>query len=141
MPTGVYQRTENHLTLCSRAGIASSQSKQRAEADYIRGRAWFICVGCGNVTESLLSRVRLYCDKRCMVNTLHSDSYGVIHKRVRTTYGTPLECENCGTTESKKFEWANITGILELARENWRRLCCQCHRRFDFGTKNKIEII
>ena len=46
----------------------------------------------------------------------------------------------CGDTTSTKFEWANISGEYRIDRDDWARLCCRCHRRYDFGVKNRIEL-
>ena len=139
MPTGIYKRTAEHRTICSKAGYAAAASINRKIKEAER-HVFFVCIGCDELIETTFSRIRLYCTKQCMIEALHSDSYGVMHNRVRKIYGTPSECEHCGTIKSKKFEWANITGIMEVARQHWRRLCCRCHRRFDLGTKNKIEV-
>jgi len=71
---------------------------------------------------------------------LINSTYGAIHRWVRRNFGTPSECENCGTLDSKKFEWANLDGKYRLDRSTWMRLCCQCHRRYDRGIKNKIYL-
>lgn len=45
--------------------------------------------------------------------------------------GKPSLCEHCGTTEAKKFEWANISKKYKRELDDWIRLCTKCHRKFD----------
>ncbi len=59
--------------------------------------------------------------------------YAGVHDWIRKEYGTPSLCEYCDTEESKRFEWANITGNYNRERHNWKRLCVKCHRRLDLG--------
>jgi len=62
--------------------------------------------------------------------------YGGVHDWIREKYGTPSLCDKCGDTNSKRYEWANITGEYTRDRKNWQRLCVKCHRRLDLGVKN-----
>lgn len=135
MSKGVYQRTAKHIDQCRRAGKISADKK----------RIDFKCPICG--IEKRLARWlnRKYCSKQCFdIVQTYTDrnkmSYSTIHAWVRRNFGTPYKCENCGTEKSKKFEWANISKEYLLNRSDWVRLCCQCHRRYDVGTKNKIEL-
>lgn len=48
----------------------------------------------------------------------------------RAVRGTPSECEDCGTTEAKRFEWANLTGNYQDVND-YRRLCTSCHNILD----------
>lgn len=103
------------------------------------------CLTCAKEFKTLASQDKKYCSKQCFAESLRIKdeslmSYGTLHTRVKELFGKPSKCENCGTTQSKKFEWANLSGEYKLERSDWARLCCVCHRRFDFGTKNKIEI-
>lgn len=61
-------------------------------------------------------------------------SYGSIHDWVRKRLGTPSRCENCGSTNGKHYEWANLDNhSCKRNLEDWIRLCAKCHRRFDHG--------
>lgn len=113
-----------------------------------RGRRDTFCGNCGqalSVLDSQGGQGTRFCSRECAYNAarLPDDQLGYsgIHNRVRERYGAPSECEHCGTTDSPKFEWANISGEYRLDREDWARLCCQCHRRYDFGTVNRIELV
>ena len=63
--------------------------------------------------------------------------YKTLHNHVRQLYGRPSLCEVCGTTSAKRFEWANVTGVYAIGRENWKRMCQSCHSRFDFTDSHK----
>lgn len=53
------------------------------------------------------------------------------HKWMYDNFGKPNYCEDCKTTVSKVFDWANISGEYKLEREDWKRLCRKCHVKFD----------
>lgn len=134
MPKGVYARTEKHKAICSFAGKQSAAKK----------RSLWACKGCGLQKNMANKTTRTFCSKQCFDKYQTHDkprTYGTKHAWVRRTFGTPNKCEHCGTSESKKFEWANISGVYKLVREDWARLCCQCHRRYDLGVKNRIEVL
>ena len=112
-----------------------------------KGRRETLCGRCRKPISVLdsqgESQVR-FCSRQCWYAAarLPDDklNYAVLHARIRERYGDPSKCENCGTTESKKFEWANVSGEYRLDRDDWARLCCRCHRRYDLGVKNRIEL-
>lgn len=58
-------------------------------------------------------------------------SYSSIHVWVSRRKGKPRLCEHCGTTTSKKFEWANISGNYKRVLSDWVRLCTKCHHHHD----------
>lgn len=66
--------------------------------------------------------------------------YKGLHTWITDNWGRPSLCEQCGTTKSKKFQWANL-GIYNRERKNWKRMCASCHHKFDNlvnnFTKNK----
>lgn len=57
--------------------------------------------------------------------------YHGIHVWIKKMLGKPSQCENCGTTESYRFEWANISGQYLRDISDWVRLCVRCHRLID----------
>lgn len=108
------------------------------------GRADVPCPNCSKINSALISQKARFCDKQCFNEYQTQDnptSYGGVHRWVKRKFGSPSKCENCRTTSSKKFEWANISREYKLERSDWARLCCQCHRRYDFGVENKIEVL
>ena len=56
--------------------------------------------------------------------------YQALHLRVATIRGKPQKCEQCGTTEPRRYEWANLTGNYQDVMD-YRRMCIPCHRKFD----------
>jgi hypothetical protein len=57
--------------------------------------------------------------------------YGGLHDWIRKEAGTPSFCEHCHTTEPKRFEWANKSGLYRRERSDWIRLCKKCHNQYD----------
>lgn len=57
--------------------------------------------------------------------------YCTRHEMIYKLFGQPKKCEDCGSTEAKKFEWANLSGEYKIERSDWRRLCTTCHHRLD----------
>jgi hypothetical protein len=54
-----------------------------------------------------------------------------LHNWVQKNLGKPNKCEDCGTVEAKKFEWANISQKYKRDLKDWKRLCTKCHVKFD----------
>lgn len=61
----------------------------------------------------------------------HNTEYRMLHLWVEKQLGKPRLCVECSTTESKLFDWANISGEYRKDISDWRRLCRQCHLRSD----------
>lgn len=57
--------------------------------------------------------------------------YKVLHKWVARKLGRPRLCQHCGSTDAKKFEWANISKEYKREVTDWIRLCTPCHQVFD----------
>lgn len=57
--------------------------------------------------------------------------YRTLHYWVERQLGCPSLCANCGTTNAKRFEWANISGEYKKDVSDWERLCVSCHRLKD----------
>ena len=57
--------------------------------------------------------------------------YTALHDWVGRKLGVPNKCSNCGTTNSPRFEWANISGKYKRDLKDYWRLCRKCHHRFD----------
>jgi hypothetical protein len=60
-------------------------------------------------------------------------SYQALHTWVRSRLGKPSECQRCGDTEARQFEWANISHEYKRDLSDWIRLCQSCHRLYDNG--------
>lgn len=64
--------------------------------------------------------------------------YFAVHYWIRRHWDKPNKCEHCGTTEAKRFEWANISGEYKRVRGDWLILCTSCHHIYDdIYTKGK----
>ena len=61
-------------------------------------------------------------------------SYSAIHKWINKWKGRPKFCENCGSTNKNRYEWANIDHKYRRVLEDYIRLCKMCHVLYD---KNK----
>jgi len=64
--------------------------------------------------------------------------YAALHYRVIKAKGSPSLCEECGTTESKRFEWANLTKNYSDIND-YKRLCKSCHAKFDNVGRNFLK--
>lgn len=58
-------------------------------------------------------------------------AYRSIHSWVMRHRGQPSLCKKCGTTEAKRFDWANISGTYKRDLDDYVRLCRSCHRKYD----------
>ncbi len=67
--------------------------------------------------------------------------YRSLHQWVASQLGRPSECEMCGCTEKKRYEWANISGKYKRDTADWVRLCAKCHRAYDkAGEKQSLKV-
>jgi len=57
--------------------------------------------------------------------------YKNLHQWVNKQFGRPGVCEDCGTTDAKRYDWAAIGGRYTKLRADWKRLCRSCHQKFD----------
>lgn len=102
-----------------------------------------------NLSQTFWELSRKYCSNRCKVLGKPSANkgksfphlwkekitYGRLHKWLFEELGKPSICWNCGITEGKKFEWANISGEYKRDLTDWERLCTKCHRKKDLTGK------
>ena len=68
--------------------------------------------------------------------------YHAIHSWIERWKGKLKQCERCGSTTAKKYEWANIDHTYKRILEDYIRMCTSCHRIYDYEhnlkTNNKI---
>lgn len=57
--------------------------------------------------------------------------YPALHDWVARALGRPRKCENCGTVEAVRYEWANLSGEYRRDTGDWARLCKMCHALID----------
>lgn len=64
-----------------------------------------------------------------------TSQYKYLHVKVSKAFGKPSKCEDCGTVNAKRYDWANTGNNYGypyvVAREDWKRLCRSCHQRLD----------
>jgi hypothetical protein len=56
--------------------------------------------------------------------------YMSLHKWIANNFKKPKQCQKCGTSVAKRFEWANL-GTYNRDRKNWLYLCVTCHHHLD----------
>ena len=61
--------------------------------------------------------------------------YDAFHARVIEQRGQPSQCEDCGTTTAKRYEWASLTRNYADVND-YKRLCVSCHHRMDGTARN-----
>lgn len=54
-----------------------------------------------------------------------------VHRWVDKVLGRPKECENCGDTSDRVYDWANLSGDYKRDVSDWARLCRMCHSAID----------
>lgn len=59
-----------------------------------------------------------------------------MHRWVETIKGKPSKCEHCGTTDSRRYEWANKNHSYLRKEEDYMRLCKSCHMKYDIKNNN-----
>jgi len=61
------------------------------------------------------------------------DAAGYVAKHMWLTahYAKHDTCDECGTTEYSRLEWANISGRHIRDRADYKVLCPSCHRKMD----------
>lgn len=146
---------------CSRAYIATQPSgKKGKHYPHLQRAEERVCKECGETFRGVKDTFRKkqkFCSKACFQKYwIHSVRktlkpkglkgeknpswtgddylYSAIHQRVEKKYGTPRECEHCGSTTKRRYEWANIDhAYASDARDQWMRLCTSCHRKHDIA--------
>jgi len=59
--------------------------------------------------------------------------YTAKHMWIASNYGRPKECEFCAKDNlfGHNIHWANKSGQYSRDRDDWLRLCAQCHTDYD----------
>lgn len=66
-----------------------------------------------------------------MIKSGTDSEYRMLHYWVERQLGKPKVCWECGTTESKYYDWANKAGKYMKDISDWERLCKRCHIKKD----------
>lgn len=64
-----------------------------------------------------------------MVRSGANSEYRMLHLWVESTLGKPMVCAECGTTENRRYHWANLSGEYQKDPSDWIRLCVPCHMK------------
>jgi len=96
-----------------------------------------------------------YCSHKCfgeadgksrigMIETKHprwiGDNIGYygVHDWIKKHYGTPSKCEICGLDDvNRVYHWANLSGNYLRDRNDFKRMCVSCHRKYDYNRKRE----
>ena len=56
--------------------------------------------------------------------------YAAFHRRLYSKYGKPTKCTQCGTEDSKHYDYANLTGNYQDL-DDYAAMCRSCHWKYD----------
>lgn len=152
MPKGIYIRTEEHnknVSIALKNRKLSKEHKENISKNHAKpmlGRKH---------TKKSIDKIKIARKKQVGINhpmygkkrelsplwKTDNVSDGLIYNRKHNILyeklGKPSICENCGTTEAKVFDWANVSGEYKDDFSDWVRLCRTCHVNYD---SNKITV-
>lgn len=57
--------------------------------------------------------------------------YGALHQWISYNYGKPQFCEECKNSSRQVYHWANLSGLYKRDRDDWKRMCVPCHKKYD----------
>ena len=58
--------------------------------------------------------------------------YRALHNWVEKMLGKPSRCSDCGKVGyGRQIHWANVSGKYLRETGDWKRLCANCHGKFD----------
>lgn len=57
--------------------------------------------------------------------------YFALHQWITYNYGKPRFCEECKCSNRVMYHWANLSGDYKRDRNDWKRMCVPCHKKFD----------
>lgn len=141
MPTGVYERTQEHRNILSKSAI------RRGVGKWMAGK-----------TNSLESNEKRRIASKTNPNIIRTQfkkgslgekskawkgdnvGYGGLHGWIRSQKGKPTFCENDSTHKSKRYEWSSISRKYTRDLNDYRSLCLKCHRKYDACNKDFIRV-
>lgn len=68
------------------------------------------------------------------------ETYAGLHDWVERNLGKPRECEFCGCTDKKVYQWSNKSGEYKAELSDWQRLCVKCHAKYDYENFGAREV-
>lgn len=110
--------------------LASYGAKRCRHHALWKGREKPKCLICQKVLTNYGTK---HCKQHQPPNNWKGDkaSYYAVHAWVARHRGRPQKCEHCGTTEKKKYQWANKSHEYKRDLNDWIRLCVPCHKKYD----------
>lgn len=57
--------------------------------------------------------------------------YVAKHAKISKLKGRGRKCEHCGTETAKRYEWSNKDHKYSRNPDDYQRLCCSCHYKYD----------
>ena len=69
-----------------------------------------------------------------------STKYSALHYWVRKKLGNPKKCFNCGSTDSRCYNWHNINYLYKRNVEDWIYLCRSCHMKLNRNRKEPAYV-
>lgn len=64
--------------------------------------------------------------------------YKKLHKWVGQNFVKPNDCERCGISTAKRYDWATVDNRYTKLRKDWEYLCRSCHIKSD-GRINQLK--
>lgn len=62
--------------------------------------------------------------------------YFGVHDWITKHFGQPIGCEECGLNDpNRKYHWANISHTYQRSRDDFKRMCVSCHRKYDYAAR------
>lgn len=63
--------------------------------------------------------------------------YFGVHDWITKHFGQPIGCEICGLSDSnpRRYNWANLSHTYKRDRNDFKRMCISCHRKYDGSGK------
>lgn len=135
MPKGVYERTPE-IKAAMRGQFIVGQKAWNKGTHGLSPEPWNKNIKTGIVPKSAF-KVGQMANENNYFWKGDAVSYTGLHQWVQRKLGTPSLCVHCGTTEAKRFEWANVSRQYKRDLSDWIRLCAICHKKYD-NVGNKI---
>lgn len=95
------------------------------------------CLSCNKDFYYIGKRVKKFCTRDCFFKHFRGENhpmwrgndakYAAMHDWIEEQLGKPRQCDQCGTTNSSRFDWHNISTQYKRNVDDWTRLCTVCH--------------
>lgn len=59
-----------------------------------------------------------------------SVGYRAVHSWMQRHFGKANRCDDCNDINSKRYEWANISGKYKRDLSDWKMNCSSCHIKY-----------